>query len=54
LKIIRRNLDIRIKSRKNTPKAQKNSRKSLEKICDVRNPNKIFGDQEQDLEHSNK
>jgi hypothetical protein len=31
---------------KNTPKAQNNSGKSLEKIWDVRNPNKVFGDQE--------
>jgi hypothetical protein len=34
---------------KNTPKAQKNSGKSLEKIRDVRNPNKIFVAHEKDF-----
>jgi hypothetical protein len=34
---------------KNTPKAQKNSGKLLETIWEVRNPNKIFGDQEKDF-----
>jgi hypothetical protein len=49
LKIILGNHEIIVKSQKNSPKAQKNSRKSLEKIWDVRNPNKIFGDQEKDF-----
>jgi hypothetical protein len=31
---------------KNTSNAQKNTRKLLEMIWDVRNPNKIFEDQE--------
>jgi hypothetical protein len=49
LKTISGNPEIVIKPQTNTPKAQKNSGKLLEMIWDVRNPNKIFGDQEKDF-----
>jgi hypothetical protein len=49
LKIISGNPEIIVKSRKILRKLRKESGKSLEKIWDVRNPNKIFGDQEKNF-----
>jgi hypothetical protein len=49
LKIISGNPEIIVKSRKILRKLRKESGKSLEKVWDVRNPNKIFGDQEKNF-----
>jgi hypothetical protein len=49
LKIIPENPEIIIKSRKNTPKAQKNSGKLLEMIWVMMKPNKLFGAHEKDF-----